>query len=65
MIKVVVPNVAFRVVDRAIQVHGAMGLTMDTPLANMLIWARSLRFADGPDEVHIEAIAKHELKSHL
>uniref|UniRef100_A0A914UWY5 Acyl-CoA dehydrogenase family member 10 n=1 Tax=Plectus sambesii TaxID=2011161 RepID=A0A914UWY5_9BILA len=65
MIKVIVPNVTFRVVDRAIQVHGAMGLTMDTPLANMLIWARSLRFADGPDEVHIEAIAKHEFKSRL
>jgi alkylation response protein AidB-like acyl-CoA dehydrogenase len=65
MIKVVMPNVAMRVLDRAIQVHGAMGVSQDTVLASMYAWARSLRLADGPDEVHTEAIAKYELKSKL
>lgn len=61
MIKVSIPNIAYKVIDRSIQVHGALGLTMDTPLANMLIYARSLRIADGPDQVHLETIAKREL----
>ncbi len=65
MIKVIVPNTAMRVVDRAIQTFGAMGLTQDTPLANFYIWARALRLADGPDDVHLESIAKAELKSRL
>jgi alkylation response protein AidB-like acyl-CoA dehydrogenase len=65
MIKVIVPNTAMRVIDRAIQAYGAMGLTQDTTLANMYIWARSLRVADGPDDVHLEAVAKAELKSHI
>jgi alkylation response protein AidB-like acyl-CoA dehydrogenase len=61
MIKVIVPTIAFGIIDRSIQVQGALGLTMDIPLANMLIYARSLRIADGPDQVHLETIAKREL----
>lgn len=62
MIKVVAPNVAERVLDRAIQAHGGTGVSGDTFLAAAWAGARSLRFADGPDEVHIEAIAKIELR---
>jgi acyl-CoA dehydrogenase len=61
MIKVVVPNMALRVLDRAIQAHGAAGLSEDFFLAAAWADARTLRFADGPDEVHREAIAKWEL----
>ncbi len=61
IIKVAVPNMALRVLDRAIQVHGAKGLSNDTPLAMMYGWARALRFADGPDEVHLASLAKREL----
>jgi acyl-CoA dehydrogenase len=64
MIKVVAPNVAQAVVDRAIQAHGAAGVSDDVFLAHAWASARSLRLADGPDEVHLEAIAKHELKKH-
>jgi len=49
------------VLDRAIQVFGAMGLTSDTPLAYLYTWGRALHFLDGPDEVHLRMIAKHEL----
>ncbi|MEX0782178.1 MAG: acyl-CoA dehydrogenase family protein [Dehalococcoidia bacterium] len=63
-IKVAVPNVALKVIDRAIQVHGAMGVTQDTPLAQMWVHARTLRIADGPDEVHKMTIARAELKKH-
>ena len=49
------------VIDRAIQVFGAMGLTPDTPLARLWSWGRALRFLDGPDEVHLRAISRHEL----
>jgi acyl-CoA dehydrogenase len=62
MIKVVAPNVALNVIDRAVQAHGAMGVCQDTPLAAMWANSRTLRLADGPDEVHREAIAKIELK---
>jgi len=62
MIKVVVPNMTLRVLDRAIQAHGAAGVSDDFPLAQMWAHARTIRLADGPDEVHREAIAKLELK---
>ena len=62
MIKVVVPNVALRVLDRAIQAHGAAGVCQDTFLAGAWANSRTLRLADGPDEVHREAIAKLELE---
>jgi acyl-CoA dehydrogenase len=62
MIKVVAPNVALRVLDRAIQAHGGAGVSQDTFLAAAWAGTRTLRLADGPDEVHIEAIAKQELR---
>ena len=62
MIKVVVPRMALRVLDRAIQAHGAAGVCDDFPLAAMWAHTRTIRLADGPDEVHREAIAKLELK---
>ena len=61
MIKVVAPNMAQRVIDWAIQAHGAAGLSEDFPLAYAYTWARILRLADGPDEVHRNALAKWEL----
>jgi len=61
MIKVVAPNVALRVLDRAIQAHGAAGVSQDTFLAASWAMSRTLRLADGPDEVHVESIAKWEL----
>jgi len=61
MIKVVAPNMALDVIDRAIQVHGAGGISQDFPLAYAWAQARTLRLADGPDEVHLESIAKQEL----
>jgi acyl-CoA dehydrogenase len=61
MIKVVAPGMACKVIDWAMQVHGAMGMCDDAPLAYFYTLARTLRFADGPDEVHRNAIAKMEL----
>jgi len=61
MIKVVAPNMACRVIDWAMQVFGAMGMSDDAPLAYFYTVARTLRFADGPDEVHRNSIAKIEL----
>jgi acyl-CoA dehydrogenase len=61
MIKVVVPNITLRVLDRAIQAHGGAGVSQDTFLAGAWAGVRTLRLADGPDEVHTEAIAKLEL----
>jgi acyl-CoA dehydrogenase len=62
MIKAVVPQMTLKIVDRAIQAHGGGGVSQDFPLANFWIIARTLRLADGPDEVHLESIAKMELK---
>jgi acyl-CoA dehydrogenase len=61
MIKVVAPNMALRVLDRAIQAHGGAGVSADTFLAGAWANVRTLRLADGPDEVHVESIAKWEL----
>ncbi len=61
-IKVAVPNTALRVLDRAIQVHGAAGMSGDFPMAAAYAAVRALRFADGPDEVHKLTIARRELK---
>lgn len=63
MIKAVVPQMALNVIDRAIQTHGGAGVSQDTPLPTFWITARSLRIADGPDEVHLESIAKMELNT--
>jgi acyl-CoA dehydrogenase len=62
MIKVVAPNVALRVLDRTIQAFGGAGVSEDFPLASFWAASRTLRFADGPDEVHRVAVAKQELK---
>jgi acyl-CoA dehydrogenase len=64
MIKVVVPNMALRVIDRAIQAHGGAGVCQDFELASMWANTRTLRLADGPDEVHTETVAKLELAKH-
>jgi acyl-CoA dehydrogenase len=61
-IKIVAARLQTRVLDRAIQVFGAAGLTEDTPLAYLWTWGRALRFIDGPDEVHLRTVAKAELK---
>src|SRR5271154_5599075 len=63
-IKVAAPNVALKVIDRAIQVHGGGGVSDDFPLASMYAHMRTLRLADGPDEVHKMTIARHELRRH-
>lgn len=63
MIKAVVPQMALKVIDRAIQAFGGAGVCQDHPLAQFWIYARTLRIADGPDEVHLESIAKMELRS--
>jgi alkylation response protein AidB-like acyl-CoA dehydrogenase len=65
MIKVVAPNMALKVIDRAIQAHGGMGVCNDTWLAGAYANIRTLRLADGPDEVHREVIARLELGKEL
>ncbi|MEU8124013.1 acyl-CoA dehydrogenase family protein [Spirillospora sp. NPDC049024] len=64
-IKVIAPRVALDVVDRAIQVHGGAGVSDDTPLAAMWAGLRTLRLADGPDEVHVRSVARAELGGYL
>jgi acyl-CoA dehydrogenase len=64
-IKTVVPNMALKVIDDAIQMHGAFGLSQDFPLAAMYMAARTLRLADGPDEVHRMVVARGELRPYL
>ncbi len=63
MIKALVPTVHTAVCERAIQTFGAMGLSPDTPLADSWTWGRALKFADGPDEVHLQSIARKEIKA--
>jgi acyl-CoA dehydrogenase len=63
-IKIATPSTVQWILDKAIQVHGAGGLSQDFPLANMYAGIRTLRFADGPDEVHKNALAKAELRRH-
>ncbi len=63
MIKIVAPNMACKVIDRAIQIHGGAGVSQDTFLAHAYAAARSLRLADGPDEVHLASLAKMECRS--
>jgi acyl-CoA dehydrogenase len=58
MIKIVAPSMAQTVIDRAMQVHGGMGVGGDTPLAEFFAWARAIRFTDGPDEVHMSQLGK-------
>jgi len=65
MIKIVAPNMAQQVIDWAMQAHGGAGLTEDFPLAYAYTWARILRLADGPDEVHRASLAKFELGKYL
>ncbi len=64
-IKVVAPSMALEVIDRAIQVHGGAGVSQDFFLAYAYASTRTLRLADGPDEVHLESIAKHELRRRI
>ncbi len=64
-IKVAAPTVALKVIDRAIQVHGGGGVSNDFPLATMYAHLRTLRLADGPDEVHKRSIARQELRQHV
>ena len=61
MIKICVPNAVLRVLDQAIQVHGGLGVCQDTDLARAYAHIRTLRLADGPDDVHISTVAKLEL----
>jgi acyl-CoA dehydrogenase len=63
-IKFAVPNIALKIVDRAIQVHGGGGVSDDFPLARMWAGLRTLRLADGPDEVHKLSVARRELARH-
>jgi acyl-CoA dehydrogenase len=65
MIKVAAPQMACQVIDWAIQIHGGAGVSQDTPLAAAYTAARTIRFADGPDEVHLNAIGKNELAKYM
>jgi len=63
-IKALCPRMACTVIDRAMQVHGGAAMSDDFPLASFYVWARALRFADGPDEVHLRTVARQELARH-
>ena len=63
-IKVAAPNVALKVIDEAMQMHGGTGISQDTPLAGMYASMRTLRFADGPDAVHRMQVARKELRAY-
>ena len=63
-IKVIAPSMACRVIDRAIQLHGGLGVCQDTFLAAAYANQRTLRLADGPDEVHMDQIARLEMRKH-
>lgn len=65
MIKTVAPNMALSVIDEAMQMHGGLGVSQDTPLAALYAAVRTLRFADGPDAVHRMVVARNELKRYL
>ena len=65
MIKIVVPQMACNVVDRAIQAFGGMGVSQDTPLASFYVYARAIRLADGPDEVHMYQLGRNLIKEQL
>lgn len=65
MIKTAVPNISIRIVDQAIQMFGALGVSQDTPLATMYMAQRTLRLADGPDEVHRMVVGRNELKQYM
>ena len=65
MIKTAVPNISIRIVDQAIQMYGALGVSQDTPLAAMYMAQRTLRLADGPDEVHRMVVGRNELKGYM
>ena len=64
MIKIQVPQMCYDVVDRAIQIHGGMGVSQDTPLAGFYAMARCIRLADGPDEVHMFQLGRNLAKQH-
>jgi acyl-CoA dehydrogenase len=64
MIKITVPQMACDVIDRAIQIHGGMGVSQDTPLAGFYVYARCIRLADGPDEVHMFQLGRNLAKEH-
>ena len=65
MIKIVVPQMACNVVDRAIQAFGGMGVSQDTPLASFYVYARAIRLADGPDEVHMYQLGRNLVKDQI
>jgi acyl-CoA dehydrogenase len=65
MIKTVAPNMALSVIDEAMQMHGGVGVSQDTPLAALYAAVRTLRFADGPDAVHRMVVARNELKRYI
>jgi acyl-CoA dehydrogenase len=60
--KVMVPQIALAIIDRAVQAHGAAGVSQDTPLASMWAHMRTVRIADGPDEVHLQQMGRNENK---